>query len=128
MNIPINKDVEKEYKNELTKGFTAREILYGIAAIGSDVGIAALLHYMLDLNLKYCIYIGFPALFGIAFLGFKEFQGLSCIAYLKEILYEKRTEVLSYEADEVPVSQKCFTLERQTEKQAKGSWKEKGGR
>ena len=33
MKIDLNKDFEEQYKNELWKGFTARELEYGAAAL-----------------------------------------------------------------------------------------------
>ena len=33
MKIDLNKDFEEQYKNELWKGFTARELGYGAAAL-----------------------------------------------------------------------------------------------
>ena len=33
MKIDLNKDFEEQYKNELWKGFTARELGYGVVAL-----------------------------------------------------------------------------------------------
>ena len=40
MKIDLNKDFEEQYKNELWKGFTARELGYGVVALLVAGGIA----------------------------------------------------------------------------------------
>ena len=42
MKIDLNKDFEEQYKNELWKGFTARELGYGVVALLVAGGIAFL--------------------------------------------------------------------------------------
>lgn len=110
MNIPINKDVEKDYRNEIMKGFTWAEA--GCMALGIAVVIVVAVGAWLLFHVspRYGCYIGLPIAFPIILLGFKKFQGLSAFAYLKEILYEKRTGILSYDAMEAPDETRTWTL------------------
>lgn len=116
MNIPINKDLEEEYKSEWVKGFSYREIAFVVVAIVVIVGVAALAWWKFSIPIDICIYIGLP--FGLPFLilGFKKIQGLTVDAYLKEMLYEWRTRELLYDADEIPEENRVFTMEREREK------------
>lgn len=116
MNIPINKDLEEEYKNEWIKGFTYREMLFVVVSVLIIGGVAMLAWWLTETPIDICIYIGLP--FGIPtlLLGFKKIQGLTVDAYLKEMLYEWRTKGLTYDADELPEENRVFTMERESEK------------
>lgn len=113
MNIPINKDLEEEYKNEIVKGFTLREAGYIALSAAIIAGVTFFMWKNLGLSPDTCIYMGLP--FGIPtlFLGFRKFQGLSAAAYLKEILYERRTKILIYDADEILKENHVFTMQRE---------------
>lgn len=119
MQIPINKDLEEAYRDELFKGFTMREAIYVIASFLLIGGVTALVWQKTGLSPDTSVFVGLP--FGIPtlFMGFKRYQGLTAGAYLKEILYEYRTGMLTYDADELPQDVPPFTMERSGEKKRK---------
>ena len=111
MSIPINKDLEKEYRNEFFKGFTLKEIGHvalGLAVMGA---VTALVWSRTGLSPAICIYIGLP--FGIVpmYFGFKTFQGMSARKYLQELWYERKTAQLLYQACEMPKERRVFSME-----------------
>lgn len=121
MNIPINKDLEEEYKNEWIKGFTYREMLFVIVSVLIIAGVTVLVWWMTGMSVDVCIYIGLPFGFPTLILGFKKIQGLTVDAYLKEMFYEWRTRELTYEADELPTENRIFTMEKvKARKRGKG--------
>ena len=121
MNIPINKDLEEEYKNEWIKGFTYREMLFVLTSVLIIGGVAVLVWRMTGVSVDVCIYIGLPFGFPTLILGFKKIQGLTVGAYLKEMIYEWRTRELTYDADELPEENRVFTMERGREKKRRKS-------
>lgn len=122
MNIPINKDLEEEYKSEWVKGFTYREILFVVVSFLIIGGAALLAWKLTGISPDICIYIGLPFGFPTLLLGFKKIQGLTVDAYLKEMLYEWRTRELTYDADELPEENRVFTMERNRERK-RGKYK-----
>lgn len=111
MQIPINKDFEEEYKNELAKGFTMRELVSIVAAVLLAAGVTLLVWHLTGLAPNECVYIGLPFCVPILLAGFFKKQGLTLDAYLKELLYERRTRLLTYDADELPQKNRVFTME-----------------
>lgn len=59
MKIDLNKDFEEQYKNELWKGFTARELLYGAVALLVAGTIAIIVRKATGLAINICIYAVF---------------------------------------------------------------------
>ena len=116
MNIPINKDLEEEYKSEWIKGFTHREIIFVGVSILIIAGAGFLIWWLTEVPPDVCIYIGLPFGFPTLLLGFKKIQGLTIDAYLKEMLYEWKTRELIYDAEELPEENSVFTMERDREK------------
>lgn len=110
MSIPINKDLEETYRNEFFKGFTLKELLcvaLGFAVM-AVVAVFAFLHT--DLTPTVCVLVGFPfASVPFAF-GFVKIQGLTLKDYLKERIYERRTVLLVYRADELPEERCMFSM------------------
>lgn len=111
MSIPINKDLEKDYRNEISKGFTLKEIGHvalGLAVMGT---VTALVWSCTGLSVDACIYIALP--FGIVpmYFGFKTFQGMSARKYLQELWYERKTAQLLYQACEMPKERRVFSME-----------------
>lgn len=114
MRIPINKDIDEEYKDQLALGFSMKElgwILLAVICIGA-VGISC--YYLLGLTLEVCFYIGIP--FGAIplFVGMKKYQGQTLIQHLKELIYESRTRDLVYCADELPHTQFVYSLKKES--------------
>ena len=110
MNISINSDIEKEYRGEVMKGFSWQELLCAIAAVAMIIGCAYLCYSKFGLSPKYGCYIGIPFAFPIVYFGFRKFQGLNVIEYLKEIIYHQNTKDLCYDAEELVEELDVFSL------------------
>lgn len=106
MNININKDFEREYKDDSFRGFSMKEAL----CIGCALCVAAVtsifLYYRFQIPLNLVLYAGLPPAVPFLFFGFYRYQDLSAAAFLKELFFERRTRVLSYSAGEYAVKDK----------------------
>lgn len=121
MNIPINKDLEEEYKSEWVKGFTYKEVFFVIISMAIIVGATVITWKLTEKPIDMCIYIGLPFGFPTLILGFKKIQNLSVYAYLKEMIYEWKTRELTYDAEELPEENRVFSMEREQERK----WRKK---
>ena len=110
MNIPINKDIEEEYKDEFTKGFTLRECVYIAAALIIVALVGVFCWWKLGLAINVSVYVGFPFAVPILLLGFLKPSGMYVSKYLKEIRWEKKTKLLLYEAGEKPETDENFSM------------------
>ena len=111
MNIPINKDIEEEYKDEFTKGFTLRECIYIAIAVAIVVLVGFLCWWKFKLALNICVYVGFPFSAPVLLFGFKKPNGMYMGKYLKEVRWEKKTKLLLYEASEEPEIDEAFSMQ-----------------
>lgn len=114
MRIPINKDIDEEYKDQLALGFSMKEfgwILLAIIFIGT-VGLSC--YFLFGLTPEVCIYIGIP--FGVipVFVGMRKYQGQTFVQHVKELIYESRTRDLIYDADELPHTQFVYSLKKES--------------
>lgn len=121
MLIPINKEIEEAYKDQFMKGFSIRETGYIALSLGIIFIVALLVWYVFKLPINFCAYIGMP--FGVPTLivGFKKFQGLTLIEYIKELIYENKIKVLTYDADEIPLETPVYIMENG--KNARKKWR-----
>jgi len=101
MTIPINKDPDTEYKNELMFGYTLKEVLCVAAALLIIAGVTALVYFKFNIALNVGCYFGIPLAFPVIFLGFKEWYGMSITRFISELGYEKKTRELAFDADEL---------------------------
>lgn len=111
MNIAINKDIEEEYKDEFTKGFTLRECVYIAIAILIVAGVGFLCWWKFKLAIDICVYVGFPFAFPVLLFGFKKPCGMYMGKFIKELRWEKKTRLLLYEADEEPETDEFFSMQ-----------------
>lgn len=123
MQIQINKDLEEAYKDEIIKGFSIREAVYLGISVGLIGGITAFAYFRFGIMPDTGIYLGIPFAIPVLLMGFYKTQGLTLAAYLKEIIYEQRTKILLYDADELPPEFTVFTMERRLKQKKKGGWK-----
>lgn len=119
MKIPINKDIELEYKDQFLKGFSIKEVCYVAVSGVIIVGVAVLMYMKFGLSLEVSIYAGIPFGLPVIIAGFKKFQGLTLMEYIKELRFESLTKELYYDADELPKELPIFTMELKKEKQKK---------
>ncbi len=101
MNIPINKDFEREYQEDVWRGFSLRQLIF--LGIGVCIGASIVLfaYFYLGFPIQACVYLGVPAMAPALVAGFYTYQGMTILEYVKVILYEKKTEVLIWEAGEM---------------------------
>ena len=113
MKIPINKDIEKEYKDQFMRGFSAKECAY--IAVGLVCGgiVAFAVEAMFHLPINVCFYIGIPFAIPSIVIGFADFQGLNFFELIKELIYEHKTKELYYDADEIKTVSPAYTMSRQ---------------
>lgn len=95
MKINMNKDFLSEYKNEIWKGFDAKEMISIVVGLGC-AGITAFIGYkFLKLPVNMLAYVAFPMMLPSLILGFVQGQGrMSLIQYLKEWQYTSKTDKL----------------------------------
>ena len=85
MKIDLNKDFEEQYKNELWKGFTARELGYGAAALLVAAVIALTVWKTTGLAINLSIYTGIPFMVPIIYLAMVKHQGQTWIESIKNV-------------------------------------------
>lgn len=118
MRIPINKDLEEDYKDQLFAGYSTVEMAWIALAAVMIFGAAYIMYTYFSLPLETCAYVGVPFGAPAIFLGFKKFQGLTIWQYIKELDYERKTRLLLYDADELPDTYYVFAM-----KKKKKGWK-----
>lgn len=101
MIIKINKDPEEEYKNEFMRGYTFKEIICIVSALAIVVSITIFAYVKEGLNPQIGCYIGLPFALPVIFFGFAKFDGMTVFQLIHEMLYERKTKCLTYDADEV---------------------------
>ena len=116
MNIKINKDFDKEYKDEMYRGLTPKKALSMAAAAAVAGAVVFLLYRYAGVPPAAGVYPGVFCAVPFLAAGFMTFQGMSPFRYLKEMLYAHRTRLLTYEADELPKAGRRFSMERPKQK------------
>lgn len=112
MKINLNKDFEEQYKNELWKGFTARELGYGVVALLVAGGIAFSVWKATGLAINLSIYAGIPFMVPIIYLAMVKHQGHTWIESLKNMWFYMQTKELPCEMEERNVSQhRIFSMD-----------------
>ena len=119
MQIPINKDIEEEYKDQLALGFSMKELGWIILAGILIVGIGVFVWQQFGVTPEIAFYIGIP--FGIIpiFIGFKKFQGMTLIQYIKELIYEHKTRDLTFDAGEIPDVPFVYSVKKEYRRRGK---------
>ena len=111
MNIEINKDFLKEYKDDAWKGFSARELLSVVGAGAVGITVDILLHFYGGFSIAGGVYIALPFALPFILWGFYKYQGYLPIGrFIKEILYCRKTAVVLYDSDEAVKEEPVFRL------------------
>lgn len=113
MKININKDFEEAYKENFFKGFTMKETFCIALALAIAIGVAAFFTITFSLPINVSIYLGLPFAAPVLIIGFKKFQGLTLVEYIKELIYENQIKELYYDADEATGNKKAFSMEHE---------------
>lgn len=120
MKIDLNKDFEEQYKNELWKGFTARELAYGGVALLVAGTIALLVWKATGLAINICIYAGIPFMAPILYLAMVKHQGHTWTESLKDIWFYMQTKELPCEMEERNLSShRVFSMDVKPMKETK---------
>ena len=112
MQIPINKDIEVEYKDQLALGFSLKELVWILMAGIIIAGVGVFAWSKFHVTPEVAFYIGMP--FGAIpiFIGFKKFQGMTLMQYLKEVNFEKKTRDLSFDAGEISEAPFIYSVKK----------------
>ena len=115
MIIDINKDFLTEYKDDLWKGFSGREIGAIVVAGGVAAGVVALISVFSGMKPSDAVYIGLPVAIPILLSGFYKYQGyLRLKELMKEIIYTHRARHLYFESpDNDLVGTRRFSMKRE---------------
>lgn len=100
MNIPINKDINEEYKSDLWKGFTGRQLLFISIALCCGTGMILLCYGVIHIPITYAVYLGMPVCIPIIMAGFWHFQGLTFCEFLKVRREVKKNSLYTYQSTE----------------------------
>lgn len=100
MKIDINKNFEEAFPNEFYSGFTLRQCLAALIGLVISIGAAFLLWKYAGMPIVECTYITIPLMIPFCAIGFFEYQNLSAMGLIKEILYYNKTRKLLYQAGE----------------------------
>ena len=79
MVIEINKDIDR-YKESVTMGLTAKQLVFSAASIVAGGGIVLLLYRYIGLTLS--VYVAIPVVAPIALGGFYSFNGMGFYEYM----------------------------------------------
>ena len=120
MKIDINKDFEEQYKNELWKGFTARELAYAGIALFVAGMIAFGIWKITGLAINIAIYAGIPFMAPIIYLAMVKHQGHTWTEHLKNIWFYLQTKELPCEMGERNLSShRVFSMNKKISKEPK---------
>ena len=97
--IIINKDVE-EYEYDVWKGFSARQLVFGGAAVGAAASIILVAYLVCYVPIQGAVYLGIPVGVVIALLGFLKVDDMNLTDYAKEIWRLTFSEPLVYASEE----------------------------
>lgn len=100
MDIKINKDIAKEYPDDLYKGFSIRQILCIGTAMVLGGGTVLLLYYVVGLNIHIAVYGAFPLAAPVILAGFIHYKGMPLIDAFREWVRLADQPVMAYEAQE----------------------------
>lgn len=115
MNIPINKDFERNYKDTVWKGFSLKELK--CVALAAAAAIIAVLFFWLGFGLpmEAAIYLGVPFAAPVIFSGFIKYEnGLGPKENRAAQRYRRATARLAYQSGEYD-SALCSTWQKEQE-------------
>lgn len=112
MNININKDFEKQYKDDAWRGFTLKEVCCMLLFLLVLFSIVYVCWKWLHLPPELAAYFAVPFGLPILCIGFLKYQGLTPLELVKELIFEYQTKLLIYDAEEMP-KPPVFTMEPQ---------------
>ena len=116
MNIPINKDIENDYKSEIWKGLTLREVIFSVIAV-AILGVSVYIGWFkFGVDPVISMYVGLPFAGGFVFLGIYKKQGMYLEEFLKVYIYFQKTKHLEFDAAELQEDDYVFSMSLEKEK------------
>ena len=97
--IAINKDIE-EYENNLWKGFSARQLIFGGAAVGASSALILFAWNVCYVPIQAAVYLGIPVGVIIALVGFMQVDDMDFIEYAREMWRLFFAEPLTWQSGE----------------------------
>ncbi len=113
MKIDINKDFEEAFPNEIYSGFTLGQCLCAAIGLMLAAGTAFLLWKYLNIPIVECTYLAIPLMVPACAVGFYRHQGQSLPGIIREFLFSRKTQRLSYAAGEYSGNRRIFAVKRQ---------------
>lgn len=89
MNININKDFEKEYKDDSWRGFSMQEVCCIGIALSMAAAVSMWFYYTYHVPLNTVIYTGVPPAIPLLVYGFYRYQGMNLLELIREVFEEK---------------------------------------
>ena len=127
MKIDINKDFEEAFPNEVYSGFTLGQCLAAVIGLIMAAGAAFLLWKFAGIPIVECTYMAIPLMIPACAIGFFRYQGQSLYGIIREFLFARKTQKLSYAAGEYSKAGRIFSMKRQEQKhdERKKHWRKK---
>ena len=85
MNININKDFEKEYKDDSWRGFSMQEVCCIGIALSMAAAVSMWFYYTYHVPLNTVIYTGVPPAIPLLVYGFYRYQGMNLLELIREV-------------------------------------------
>lgn len=105
MLIPINKDFERDFKEDFFKGFSFHEFIAVLVSAASVILAAVFFSQICGISLDMAALLGVPCAIPATFIGFwRSPTGLSVIAYMQAKSRWKQTQHLIYQNMEYSVA------------------------
>lgn len=89
--IRVNKSIETNFKKEMWKGLTVKEVGVLLLTLAFMIAIVLLCYFVFGLSPTVGVYLSVPIVAPILILGFRKFSGLNFLQYMQEIKYRKRS-------------------------------------
>lgn len=100
MNLQINKDFERAYREDMWKGFSAKQTLCLVIAFFASALVTAGLYFGLRLPVQLCIYATIPIVTLIVGMGFWRYQEMSLLEFYRAVHHQNKTRLLFWQAGE----------------------------
>lgn len=133
MNIDINKDFEREYKDDFLLGFSVKEVVGITVAACMILGAGILLWKLTKFPPDICVYLAVPCGIPSLAITFYRYQELSVLQIIREYFYYKKTQELTFDAGQWKYDDmKTFTMQLERLSKKKYYWRRrkqrKGGK
>ena len=116
LKIDINKDFEEAFPNELYSGFTLGQCLAAVIGLAMAASAAFLLWKYAEIPIVDSTYITIPLMVPACAVGFYRYQGQSLYVIIREFLFFRKTQRLSYASGEYTGNHRIFAMKHRVKK------------